>query len=64
VPVLVCHDELVVECGPEQAEDTKAWLKKAMIEGMAAVITGTEEVYVPVEVEVFTPHQGRDVLRG
>jgi DNA polymerase I len=33
MPVLVCHDEVVVECAAEQAADAKAWLKKAMIEG-------------------------------
>jgi DNA polymerase-1 len=38
VPVLVCHDEVVVECDAEQAEDVKAWLKKAMIEGMDIVL--------------------------
>jgi DNA polymerase I-like protein with 3'-5' exonuclease and polymerase domains len=51
VPVLVCHDEIVVECDVEQAADTKAWSEKAMIEGMDTVVNGTDEVYVPVEVE-------------
>jgi DNA polymerase-1 len=51
VPVLVCHDEIVVECNAEQAVDAKAWLEKAMIEGMEAALNGTEEVGVPVEVE-------------
>jgi DNA polymerase-1 len=51
VPVLVCHDEIVVECGAEQAVDAKAWLEKAMIEGMEAVLNGTDEVGVPVEAE-------------
>jgi DNA polymerase-1 len=51
VPVLVCHDEVVVECDAEQAAEAKAWLEKAMIEGMEAVLNGTDEVYVPVEVE-------------
>jgi DNA polymerase I-like protein with 3'-5' exonuclease and polymerase domains len=51
VPVLVCHDEIVVECDIEQAADAKVWLEKAMIEGMTAVINGTDEVNVPVEVE-------------
>jgi hypothetical protein len=32
--------------------DAKAWLEKAMIEGMEAVLKGTDEVDVPVEVEV------------
>jgi DNA polymerase I len=51
VPVLVCHDEVVVECDQEQAADTKAWLDRAMIEGAEAVLNGTDEVCVPVEVE-------------
>jgi DNA polymerase I-like protein with 3'-5' exonuclease and polymerase domains len=51
VPVLVCHDEVVVECDAEQVADVKAWLEKVMIEGMNAVINGTDEVNVPVEVE-------------
>jgi DNA polymerase I len=51
VPVLVCHDEVVVECEAERAADAKAWLEKAMIEGMEAVLNGTDEVHVPVEVE-------------
>jgi hypothetical protein len=29
----------------------KAWLEKAMIEGMDIVLNGTDEVEVPVEVE-------------
>jgi DNA polymerase I-like protein with 3'-5' exonuclease and polymerase domains len=51
VPVLVCHDEVVVECDAEQAGDVKAWLEKAMIEGMDAVMNGADEVDAPVEVE-------------
>jgi len=51
VPVLFCHDKVVVECDAEQAGDVKAWLEKAMVEGMDAVINGTDEVDVPVEVE-------------
>jgi DNA polymerase-1 len=50
-PVLVCHDEVVVECDAEHAVDAKAWLEKAMIEGMDTVLNGTDEVDVPVEVE-------------
>ncbi len=51
VPVLVCHDEVVVECGVEQTAQAKTWLERAMMEGMEAVLSGTEEVDVPVEVE-------------
>jgi len=52
VPVLVCHDEIIIECDDEQAADVKAWLETAMIDGMTAVINGTNGVDVPVEVEV------------
>ena len=51
VPVLVCHDEVVVECDAEQAVDAKAWLEKAMIEGMDAVLNNAGEELMPVEVE-------------
>jgi DNA polymerase I len=51
VPVLVCHDEVVVECDPEEAAGVKAWLEEAMIKGMDAVLNGTDEGHVPVEVE-------------
>jgi DNA polymerase I len=51
VPVLVCHDEVVVEYDTEQAADTKVWLERAMIEGMDVILNGTDEVDVPIEVE-------------
>jgi DNA polymerase I len=51
VSVLVCHDEIVVECDEDRGEETKRWLEKAMIEGMDTVLNGTDEVDVPVEVE-------------
>jgi len=51
VPALLCHDEVVIECDAEKAANAKAWLEKAMIEGMDAVTNGTDEVHVPVEVE-------------
>ena len=41
LPVLVCHDEVVVECDAEQAAAAKAWLERVMIEGMDAVMNGT-----------------------
>jgi DNA polymerase-1 len=49
--VLVCHDEVVVECDAEKAVEVKVWLEKAMIEGMDAVINSTGKAPVPVEVE-------------
>jgi DNA polymerase I-like protein with 3'-5' exonuclease and polymerase domains len=51
VPVLVCHDEVVVECETERAADVASCRKKMMIEGMETVLNGTDEVDVPVEVE-------------
>ena len=51
VPVLVCHDEVVVECDAEQAADVKAWMEKAMIDGMDAVMNDTGKAPVPVKVE-------------
>jgi DNA polymerase-1 len=50
VPVLVCHDEVVVECDAGQAA-AKAWLEKAMVEGMDIVLNGRDEGLVPVKVE-------------
>ena len=49
--MLVCHDEIVVECDAEQAADVKVWLEKAMIEGMEAVLNDTDELSIPVEAE-------------
>jgi DNA polymerase-1 len=46
-PVLAVHDELVVECGDDKADAVAAWLKAAMVDGMAPLIDP-----VPVEVEV------------
>jgi DNA polymerase-1 len=51
VPVLVCHDEVVVECNEDRGEETRRWLEKAMIEGIEAVLKNADEVDVPVEVE-------------
>ena len=51
VPVLVCHDEIAVECEAERAADVKVWLEKAMIDGMDTVVNGTDERQVPVELE-------------
>jgi DNA polymerase-1 len=47
VPVLVVHDELVVECDAVQADVVSAWLRQAMLDGMAPLVDP-----VPVEVEV------------
>jgi DNA polymerase-1 len=47
VPVLFCHDEIVVEAGEDQADAAAAWLQAAMVEAMAPQIDP-----VPAEVEV------------
>jgi DNA polymerase-1 len=46
-PVLAVHDEIVVECDRAQAEAVEAWLRRAMVDGMAPLIDP-----VPCEVEV------------
>ena len=53
MPVLVCHDEVVVECDVRQAVEVKAWLEGAMIKGMDTALNGMDELYVPVEVEAW-----------
>jgi DNA polymerase-1 len=47
VPVLVVHDESVVQCEEGQAGPAAAWLRAAMVDAMAPLIDP-----VPVEVEV------------
>jgi DNA polymerase I-like protein with 3'-5' exonuclease and polymerase domains len=47
VPVLAVHDEVVVECPEGDADRAAAWLKRAMLDGMAPLVAP-----VPVEVEV------------
>ena len=51
MPVLICHDEIVVECDAERAANVKDWLMKATIEGMDAVVNSAGKARVPVEVE-------------
>ncbi len=54
VPILAVHDEIVVECGEDEAAGVEAWLEEAMIDGMGEAIdaSGRERSSVPVEVEV------------
>src|SRR5215212_6969056 len=58
VPILAVHDEVVVECPEEQAEEVKAWLVKAMVDGMEEILNSgpdtdhPERAPVKVEVEV------------
>jgi hypothetical protein len=42
---------VVVECFAEQAADAKAWLERAMIEGVDTVMNSAGKARVPVEVE-------------
>jgi hypothetical protein len=42
---------IAVECNAGQAEEVRAWLEKAMIEGMDAILYEAGEVHVAVEVE-------------
>jgi DNA polymerase-1 len=57
-PILAVHDEVVVECPEEQDEEAKAWLVKALVDGMEKVLNSgldinhPERVLVKVEVEV------------
>jgi P4 family phage/plasmid primase-like protien len=45
-PVLVVHDEIVIEGPADQAADAEAWVRAAMVDGMRDVVKE-----VPVEVE-------------
>jgi DNA polymerase-1 len=47
IPVLVIHDEIVVECDAGQTEAVRGWLCRAMVDAMAPLIDP-----VPVDVEV------------
>ncbi|VTR95168.1 dna-directed dna polymerase : DNA polymerase OS=Meiothermus silvanus (strain ATCC 700542 / DSM 9946 / VI-R2) GN=Mesil_1349 PE=3 SV=1: DNA_pol_A [Gemmata massiliana] len=46
-PVLLVHDEIVVECDEAQQSEAAAWVRGAMADGMAPLIDP-----VPVEIEV------------
>lgn len=46
-PVLFVHDEIVIEAPENEADRASAWLRRAMIDGMAPLIDP-----VPVDVEV------------
>jgi DNA polymerase I-like protein with 3'-5' exonuclease and polymerase domains len=47
IPVLVVHDEVVIECPEADADRAAGWLKQAMLDGMAPLVAP-----VPVDVEV------------
>jgi DNA polymerase-1 len=59
VPVLAVHDEIVVECGEEDADKAEAWLRQAMVDGMDAVVNASEP-HVPIEVETSVPQTWGD----
>jgi DNA polymerase-1 len=46
-PVLVAHDEIVMECDASEAQAVKDWLQQAMVDAMASWLDP-----VPVEAEV------------
>jgi DNA polymerase I len=50
VPVLVCHDEVVIERDADKAEEAQEWLVQAMKDGMDAGVNVTEP-HIPIEVE-------------
>jgi DNA polymerase I len=59
VPILAVHDEVVVECPEEQAEEVKVWLVKAMVDEMEEVLNPgldadhCDRIPVEVEAEIF-----------
>lgn len=48
------HDELVVECPEEQAEEVARFVAEVMVDAMDSMLNGegVEGLRVPVEVEV------------
>jgi DNA polymerase-1 len=54
VPILAVHDELVVECPEEQAEEVARFVAEVMVDAMDSMLNGegVEGLRVPVEVEV------------
>ena len=50
VSILVCHDQVVVECDADKAEEGKEWLVQAMKDGMDAVVNVVEP-HILIEVE-------------
>jgi DNA polymerase-1 len=49
-PILVVHDEIVIECDEDKAEEARDWLMSAMEDGMNMVVN-VSEPYVPIEIE-------------
>jgi DNA polymerase-1 len=55
IPVLIVHDEIVMECAAEHADAVATWLRQAMRDGMSPLI---DPVTVEVEVQVATTWGG------
>ena len=49
-PILVVHDEIVIECDEDKAEEAREWLVSAMEDGMNALVNASEP-HVPIEIE-------------
>jgi DNA polymerase-1 len=49
-PVPACHDEVIVECDADKAQEVKEWLVQAMKDGMEAVVNAVEP-HILIEVE-------------
>jgi DNA polymerase I len=54
VPILAVHDEIVVECNEDKAEEAQAWLKAAMIEGMERALNDPDANGLRIPVGVKT----------
>jgi P4 family phage/plasmid primase-like protien len=56
-PVLVIHDELIVEAPEDKADQAAEWVKRAMITGMGQLLN---QVLVEVEVVVCHSYAGKE----
>jgi DNA polymerase-1 len=52
VPVLAVHDEIVIECDKDKAEEAQGWLKATMVEGMEKALNDPNADNLRVSVEV------------
>ena len=50
VPIIDCHDEVVVEYDANKAEEVKEWLVQVMKDGMDAAVNAVEP-HILIEVE-------------
>ena len=56
MPVLCVHDEVVVECPADRAEQAQAWLTDCMTRGMGEVL---REVPVVVDAKIVEDWSGK-----